>query len=180
MTAPFPIRQDRSQISLSDRIDLNTLVKDIQGYAVFSALSDYLVAQRAKRQTEGEYVLPVEILDLEESVIQELLQVVEKYLSERLAAWEMNRLRIISLSRIVEGMVREGSGIESAHFWNLDPAFSGERETLRRFSVRMRSLFEDDASSLKDHVLTFDRADLRHFFSHIQSDITAYRERVIP
>lgn len=179
VTAPFPVRQDRQALDPGKPLDHRNLILDIRGFAVFSALSDVLLERRTARQARGGIKQGLELLDLSADELATAVRKTEKYLQERLVAWETSYLRVAALARALEQylVVDRADGRDRRHFWIGDPAFAAALEQLSRFVHRLQREFEPPTDAVARVVLDFDRAELARFFTQLRSDVERFRSR---
>jgi GT2 family glycosyltransferase len=179
VTAPFPVRQDRAAVDAARGLDHRTLILDVRGYAVFSALSDVLLERRAERQARGAIRHGLDLLDLTAEELTRAVRRTEKYLGERLVAWETSHLRIEALAWALESylFINRERDRQRWHFWLDDPSFTPELDCLSAFVRRLRREFEPPAETVTRGALDFDRADLTRFFTHLRADVERFRSR---
>ncbi len=181
VTAPFPVRQDRSALDARRPTDHRNLVLDVCGYAVFSALSDLLLERRAAQQARGVTRRGADVLDLSGDELATALRRTEKYMNERLVAWETSHRRVAALSRALESylFIHRDKSRQRWHFWLDDPSFAPEVGRLSAFVRRLRREFEGRPDEVSGAVLDFDRADLARFFTHLRDDLERFRASTI-
>lgn len=177
VTAPFPVRQDRTAADASREFDRQTLVLDVRGYAVFSALADVLLERRAERQARGAIRHGLDLLDLSADELARAVRQTEKYLSERLVAWETNHVRVRALAQALESylFIHRERDRQRWHFWLDDPTFAPEVNRLSSFVRRLRREFEAPAEDVTRAALDFDRADLTRFFNNLRGEVERFR-----
>ena len=83
LSVPVPVRQDRGYMSPPEKLDIEKIIDDIRGYAIFSAMEE---AGRNRK---------------------EILRLCEKYEMERLAALRWSFYRVIGLAQKIVKWCRE-------------------------------------------------------------------------
>jgi SAM-dependent methyltransferase len=138
---PLAVRQDRRD-QPAGQLDLEKLVKDIQGYALYSALEDVLLEQHEGARWDTDEPLP----GLDGVDAAHLERRMQKYLRERLAAFSLSFHRAAGLVRLLGGFI--GEPPSRAPWWLSDPGCAGSVAELRRLLDRLRS--EYDLRRLRD------------------------------
>lgn len=138
---PLSVRQDRRD-QPAVQLDLEKLARDIQGYALYSALEDALLEQHEGARWHADETLP----GLDGVDAARLRRRMQKYLRERLAAFSLSFHRVVGLLRLLGRYVGEPAG--SAPWWLSDPACADSVAELRRLLHRLRG--EYDLTRLRD------------------------------
>lgn len=122
-TLPIAAYQDRSRIRPGS-LDIERIVDDVRGYAMYSALDDTGEVLAA----DGSHVR------VTEDAIRLFAARTAKYLDERLAAFSLSFHRIRGLARIVADLVDGG-------FWWREPKYRVSVNKLRAFSERLAAYY---------------------------------------
>ena len=108
VSATLPVRHDRSN-EAPVGLDLNRLVPDIRGYALYSALEDVLVGRRERRLRNGIGADQPDDLKFREADIDLGVARFRKYLTERTAALLLSCWRIQGLCDAIAGLARDAA-----------------------------------------------------------------------
>lgn len=177
VTAPFPVRQDRSLLKTINPPEDSILIHDIRGYAVFSALSDIMLERHATQQLSNPVDLDIDSLSYSASEISSMLNKTEKYIAERLVAWETNYLRIKALAYALDSYIRspKTSVRNMSYFWLIDPSFQPEVEHLSSFVKRLKDAYKPPENEVSRAVMAFDRFDLKQFYVQLGENIKRFK-----
>ena len=143
VSAPLPIRQDRGTVNTISP-DFETLIQDIQGYALYSSLHDVFLRKTQERQRDGKRPDSHRLLKLDDEDQVDALRRYAKYIRERSRSFELSFLRITG---VVCGL---------RHF--CDPKFAGAKQAwwlksrehesavtgLRRFVSTLEVTYRDE------------------------------------
>ena len=132
---PLAVRQDRRNQPAS-QLDLEKLARDIQGYAVYSALEDALLELHEGARWDAAQALP----GLDGIDAAHLERRVQKYLRERFAAFSLSFHRAVGLSHLLGRYV--GEPTTRAPWWLSDPTCAEAVAELRRFVHRLRTEYD--------------------------------------
>ncbi len=164
---PLAVQQDRRDQPAAE-LDLEKLARDIQGYALYSALEDMLLEQHEEARWDAGETLP-RLDGVDPARLEKRMQ---KYLRERLAAFSLSFHRAAGLSRLLRRYV--GDPRPGAPWWLTDPACAESAADLREFVNRLRG--EYDLKRLRE----FERevsgvgADVvRRFLDRLRADLDA-------
>ena len=170
MKLPIAVRQDRGDQS-ADELDLDKLARDIQGYALYSALEDVLKVQfKGARRDAGE--AQSWLKDVDPSHLEERMQ---KYLSERLAAFSLSFHRIVGLIDLFDRYV--GDPNPGAPWWLSDPACVKSVAEFRRFLTKLRGEYDlAQLGDFKRKVFNISEDIVRQFLDQLRTDLE-FRKR---
>jgi SAM-dependent methyltransferase len=167
---PLAIRQDRQDEPVG-RLDMEKLARDIQGYALYSALEDVLLeGQEGARWVAGEAASGLDGVDP-----KRLEERMKKYLRERLAAFSLSFHRAAGLSQLLGKYVGEGAC--SAPWWLTEADCAPGVEELRDFVARLR--VEYDLARLREfqrNVSAVGENVARQFLEQLRHDLRARAE----
>ena len=164
---PLAVRQDRRD-QPAVRLDLEKLARDIQGYALYSALEDVLLEQHEGARWDAGEALP----GLDGVDPAHLERRMQKYLRERLAAFSLSFHRAAGLSRLLGRFV--GDPASGSAWWLSDPACADSVVELRQFMDRMRT--EYDLTRLRDferEVSAVGAEVVPRFLDQLRADVEA-------
>ena len=102
--ATLPVRHDRSS-EAPIGLDLNRLLPDIRGYALYSAIEDVLVRRRERRLRDGIGAEQPDDLKFREADLDFAIVRFRKYLTERTAALLLSCWRIQGLCKAIARLV---------------------------------------------------------------------------
>jgi SAM-dependent methyltransferase len=167
---PLAVRQDRRNQPVA-QLDLEKLARDIQGYAVYSALEDMLLELHEGARWDAAQALPgldgVDPAHLEKRV--------QKYLRERLAAFSLSFHRAAGLSHLLGRYV--GEPTSRAPWWLSAPTCAEAVADLQRFVHRLRT--EYDLTRLPEferRVSAVGPVVVRRFLDQLRADLAARRQ----
>lgn len=121
---PLPVRQHRGNVEVQ-KLDLDKLVRDIHGYALYSALDDVLLQRCEARGTKGDGHLP-DNLDFTDDDIAMAIRRVHKYVAERYFAFQLSFHRAAGLAR----SFRRYLDVSGSWWWSDDERYAETRQTL--------------------------------------------------
>ena len=145
-------------------LDVERIVDDIRGYALFRALQDTPGAFRATDD------LGLEAVD---GMLDRFADRVHKFLDERVAAFRLSFHRIRGLARVLGGLVRED------RYWWREDEHRSALNRLRAFSDRLQDVYtietlhriDREAEALNDH-------HIREFLNQLPVEIEDHRNRL--
>ena len=177
VSAPFPIHQDRTAVKPKPDLDVKNLTNDIRGYAVTSALRKTLISARAinQRKTGDEELI---LLDYSGDRLNEAKAATEKFLKERLKAFELSYWRIIGLVEALEPYCEppENAAGKNLKFWHLRPEYKQEAETLTRFWRDIRRVYsERKLNKFLEQAKRLDSREVHAFFRDLRCRMALHR-----
>ena len=159
-TLPIATYQDRSRVRLGP-LDIERIVDDVRGYAMYSALDDTGEVLAA----DGSHVR------VTEDAIKLFTVRTAKYLDERLAAFSLSLHRIRGLARIVADLVDGG-------FWWRKPRYRNSVDKLRAFSEHLATCYGTDAlARIERESRSLDEAGVADFLHGLPADIERHQSR---
>jgi SAM-dependent methyltransferase len=132
---PLAVRQDRRD-QPAGRLDLDKLARDIQGYALYSALEDVLLEQHEGARWDADETR----LGLDGVDAGHLEQRMQKYLRERFAAFSLSFHRAAGLVGLLGRYV--GVPASGAWWWLSDPACTDSVAELRQLLNTLRREYD--------------------------------------
>ena len=186
-TVPIALYHDRSRIPPGE-LDIERIVDDVRGYATFSALQDVLDEARGQPESKGRHRKPqvaVEDtpgvfttpdglgIELTERMIERFVDLVHKYLEERLAALRLSFHRILGLKRVLRRLV------DDEEVWWKEERYRDAGTRLRTFCDRLDRSYtmkvlnhiEHDARALHD-------PQICEFLDQLPKEVEAHRSRL--
>ena len=162
VSATLPVRHDRSS-EAPVGLDLNRLVPDIRGYALYSALEDVLVRRRERRLRDGIGAEHPDDLKFREADLDLGVARFRKYLTERTAALLLSCWRIQGLC---EATVRHANTTETP------AAATG----LLAFLAQARAAFDTTAvQKAVNQVLAVPPEEVRSFFRSLPAMVENHK-----
>ena len=169
--APFPIRQDRSDIYGKDDLGVDVLVFDIVGYAFSSALRSTLIDARTHNLRMNNVEKNLLLLDFSNSRLQEAVRYTRKYLIERIKAFELSYLRIQGLLEALQIYCLPGSSKQTA-FWFEHMDYRNHAEQLTFFVEQMRTVYSTEKlQELTQKMYKLDDSDIITFFRDLRCHV---------
>ncbi len=132
---PVAVRQDRSD-EQPGSLDLEKLAKDIQGYAIYSALEDLLLDHHECAQQNPRHCPPA----LDTIRADALLDRMRKYFRERLAAFSLSYHRAAGIAQVLECFT--GDPPAAGLWWAEDPEYADSADALKSFAAHLRDEFD--------------------------------------
>ena len=164
VTVPIALYHDRAYVT-AGKLDVERIVDDIHGYAMFSALKDI---PDVFTTTDDQRIT------LAEGKIDHFTSCVNKYLEERLAAFRLSFHRISGLIRVMSQFVDDGAA------WWQDEEYRVSREQLRRFCDLLTHSYEDEIiDHIKLKVGVRNAHQIQEFLKQLPIEIEHHRKRVL-
>ena len=166
----LPVRQCRAAVEVQ-KLDLDKLVRDIHGYAIYSALEDLLLRRSEKRRAAGNGHEP-DNLNLRPDELHFAYLRFRKYLQERLFAFQLSFHRAAGLARSLGRYLDPAGG----WWWATDARFEGIRgrlaDTIRilqtEYDLRRLPKFRDRVSDVEEH-------EIHEWLNALRAEIKARR-----
>lgn len=178
VSATLPIRHDRSS-EPPVGLDLDRLVGDIRGYALYSALEDVLVRRRERRLRDGIGAETPDDLQFRDGNLDLAVARFRKYLIERTAAllWSCWRIRGVcrALLDLAAGGTFKGS------FFHRDPQWKDQLAALSKFLERTREQFDiQRVEQVVAGVIDIPPEQVRKFLRGLRSAVNSHRKATAP
>ena len=163
VSMPFPLYHERSHVPL-DKLDIERVVDDVRGYAMFSALDE---TPGAFETADGPGIAPARGTAADFSIR------VRKYLEERLAAFRLSFYRVRGLTRILRRLVNDK-----------DPRWGGEwrapaRTRLLKFCDRLdRSYTMEVLDRIERGSRELENREIHGFLAQLPEEIREHRKRL--
>ena len=186
-TVPIALYHDRSRVPPGE-LDVERIVDDVRGYAMFSALQDLLDDVRgqperrgrhrrlqvALEDTPGVFATPDGLgIKLAESVIEHFTALVHKYLEERLAAFRLSFYRILGLKRVLRRLV------DDEEVWWREERYRDAGTRLRTFCDRLdRSYTMEVLNRIEREAKALHDPRIREFLDQLPKEVEAHRNRL--
>ena len=163
MAVPVALYHDRSRVA-TGTLDVEWIVDDIRGYAIFSAFQDL---PRAFRGTDDGGIV------LTARGIEDIPGRVHKYVEERLAAFRLSFHRIRGLIRVLRGLM------EDPESWWTGDAYRAPVERLRDFGERLAECYRLEFLGRIEHeARALDAGHVREFLEQLPVEIAGHRKRL--
>lgn len=147
VTAPVGVFHDRSRV-VPSVLDVDRVIDDIRGFAVYSALEDCLTTDNDRLLAER----------------------VSKYVEERLAAFRLSFHRCRGAARAVRALLNDG--------WMTEGRFDGARQRLISFLERLDHCYTPDALvEIEEGARLLRPVTLSTFRSDLSLAMSEHRER---
>ena len=160
---PIALYHDRSRVA-AGTLDIERVVDDVRGYAMFSALQD---TPHAFTNTDD---LGIE---LTEGAIEGIAGRVDKYLEERLAAFRLSFHRIRGLLRVLHGLMSD------TELWWTGDAWRTPVGQLRAFADRLAECYGLEAlERIEREARALDTRHIREFLEQLPVEIEDHRGRL--
>lgn len=163
-TVQIALYHDRSRVP-AGTLDVDRVVDDIRGYAMFSALQDD--APRTFAATSDDCI------ELSAGAAERLDGRVYKYLDERLAAFRLSFHRIRGLLRVLRRLA------DSTQTWWSDDAYGASVAQLRAFSDHLANCYAmETLERIEREAMALDTRRIRKFLEQLPAQIEAHRRRL--
>ena len=162
---PIALYHDRSRVA-AGTLDVERVVDDVRGYAMFSALQD---TPRAFTDTGTDD----QGIELAEGEIEGIAGRVDKYLEERLAAFRLSFHRIRGLMRVLRGLMDD-----TGRWWAGD-AWRTPVGRLRAFADRLADCYGlETLEHIEREARALDARHIREFLDQLPVEIEGHRGRL--
>ena len=176
---------DRSRVS-PRKLEVESIVDDIRGYAMFSALHDVLDDARRQPEKKGRrrglqialedtsnvFTIPDD-LGLAEGMIERFALLVREYLEERLAAFHLSFYRILGLKRVLRRLAGDDK------VWWREERYRDAKTRLRTFCDRLdRSYTMEVLNRIEREAKALRDPQIRAFLDQLPKEIEAHRNRL--
>ena len=160
---PIALYHDRSRVA-AGTLDVERIVDDVRGYAMFSALYD---TPRAFTDTDDQGI------ELAAAAIEGIAGRVDKYLEERLAAFRLSFHRIRGLTRVLRGLM------DDTELWWTANAWRTPVGQLRAFADRLDDCYGlETLDRIEREARALDARHIREFLEQLPVEIEVHRGRL--
>ena len=160
---PIALYHDRSRVAAGS-LDVERVVDDVRGYAMFSALQD---TPRAFTGTDDQGI------ELAEGAIEGIAGRVDKYLEERLAAFRLSFHRIRGLMRVLHSLM------DDTELWWTGNAWRTPVGRLRAFADRLADCYGlETLKRIEREARALDARHIREFLEQLPVEIEDHRGRL--
>ena len=174
--APLPVRQNREADGANANQLSDTLVSDIRGHALFSSLHDTLQRKAQDRESEGLIVPNAEIMQFDETEIEDAVTRYRKYLEERTHTFEFNFVRIRGLFSALRRFYERRGSLNKQPWWLYPSGDSEIANELRMFVERVESIHtQETLVRIKRSILQGETDPVRDFLLKLADKVTHYR-----
>ena len=162
-TVPIALYHDRSRV-VAGTLDVERIVDDVQGYAMFSAMQD---APPAFTRPDGGAI------ELTDGGVKDIAARVHKYLEERLAAFRLSFHRIRGLTEVLRDLIDDGAA------WWADDAARAPVGRLRVFAGRLTECYRlETLERIERDARALDTGHIRAFLERLPVEIEDHRRRL--
>ncbi len=174
--APVPIRQDRSRVA-GGELDFNTLAQDIHGYAVCSALHDLFLQRSQRRRSAGKDGYGPELLEFNQPDLDQAERLFQKYLTERVNAFELSYRRIMGLLRALTKFTEPDARPRgSVVWWLADANSAGAAQSLHAFISKLKDTYTGEGlDEFRRLVQNYNLRQVREFYAGLGAAVGKYR-----
>ncbi|MCZ6692184.1 MAG: glycosyltransferase [Planctomycetota bacterium] len=170
---PLPVRQDRSMLPVSG-LDLEKLLDDFRGYALYSSLLDLLERRREVRQRSGNGNKKDDLIFKPDDITLGVGRV-RKYLQERLDAFTQSFYRVEGLTFAIR-VVLDPARTPGA-WWHKDEAAKPAIDRLRKFISRIESQYRPEViQQFRQRVLKPRESEVRRLFESLRGLVEAHAD----
>ena len=160
---PIALYHDRSRVA-AGTLDVERIVDDVRGYAMFSALQD---TPRAFTSTDNQGI------ELAAGATEDIAGRVDKYLEERLAAFRLSFHRIRGLMRVLRGLT------DDPELWWTGDAWQTPVGQLRAIAGRLADNYEmATLERIEREARALDIRHIREFLEQLPVEIEDHRRRL--
>ncbi len=160
---PIALYHDRSRVA-AGTLDVDRVVDDVRGYAMFSALQDTSCAFTGT-DDQG--------IELAEGAIEGIAGRVDKYLAERLAAFRLSFHRIRGLMRVLRALM------DDTERWWTGGAWRTPVGQLRAFADRLADCYGlQTLERIEREARALDARHIREFLEQLPMEIEDHRGRL--
>ena len=174
--APLPVRQQREADRVYAEQLIDTLFSDIRGHALFSSLRDLLLRKSLDWESQGLIVRNAELLEFNDTEIEETVTRYRYYLAERTHTFELNFVRVRGLLSALRRLYNRSCHTYTQPWW-LDQAEDSEiAHNLTLFVRMVESIYtQDNLDHIKQRVLQGESESVRTFLQKLPDIIARYR-----
>ena len=163
VTLPIALHHDRSHVAPGE-LDVERIVDDVRGYALFSALKD---VQGIFTVSDDQH------LDLAPAEVEQFTRRVSKYVEERLAAFRLSFHRIRGLKCVLRRLVEDGR-----KWWRAEQ-YDQAKTRLRVFCNRLDRCYRlDILNRIERGARALQPRQISEFLAQLPSEISAHRNRL--
>lgn len=175
--AALSVRHDRADEEAVG-LDLERLIPDMRGYALYSALDDVLRRRREYRLRDGIGADTPDDLRFSESDLDLAVDRFEKYVKERTAALLLNCWRVQGLCGSLLASGRNGLFFDA--FFECDSRFGPSQESLKRFLTNTQRCFSlSRVSDVSKSVLAVSTDEVRSFMLRLGGMVARHRQGAV-
>lgn len=164
VTLPLGLFHDRSHVAAAE-LNVDDIVDDIRGYAMFSALEDIPGVFKITSDDRG--------IRMSEEMVVCFAQRVHKYLEERRAAFRLSFYRIRGLIRVLRRLM------DDPEKWWQGHEYQTAVRQLRKFSDRLADFYKLETLHRIEHgTEELDVRRIAEFLEHLPIEIESHRRRL--
>ena len=173
--APLPVRQIRRPTVISES-DFETLAQDIRGYAAYSAMFDVLQAKAAEQRGRGEPAHGRQLLEFDDDEIGQAARLYDKYVNERMRAFELSYLRVIGIKSALRCFYERDPVAVDVPWWLESTKHDASVADLRSFAQVIESTYtEENLRLFKQRFTRGDSSDFEQYLRILPETVATYR-----
>ncbi len=176
---PVPVRQERRGAQ-SPTLDFEELAQDTQGYALYSCLHDVFLRKAQQRQLERDVPYGNDLLEFGPDDIKFALDRFDKYLRERMNAFELSYHRIVGLLKSFHRYFDTAhDGSHTRIWWVRGAEYRDAVDALVDFVLTMERIYGGfDLNDFRRRVLDVDSDQIASYLPGLRAIIDAYRSQL--
>ena len=176
--ATLPVRQARDARPDPEMLKRNFTImrQDLLGYAFYSSLRDLLLQKAGQREESNKASSRRNLLTFSHDEIEELIDTYQKYLQERLAAFELNFIRIMGLASGLRQLCQVPPGGGKGPWWLESTEDEEATAELCGFVDTLASTYTDERlNEFKRLTSEAGAEEVRAFLRRLPETIDRYR-----
>jgi glycosyltransferase involved in cell wall biosynthesis/SAM-dependent methyltransferase len=171
----IPVRQMRKG-ARGIQFDFQTMELDLWGFAFYSSLRDLLEQKAERLERAGSPSRGRHLLTFSGEEIGQAVDLFRNHLARRLAAYELNFIRIMGLVSALKPLCQPAGDEEGAPWWIRRADFREDASTLRRFLAALESTFTASRlQEFKDRVSRVDAGAIEDFLGRLSHFVERHR-----
>lgn len=169
--APLPVRQVR-ETAACPRMNLDRILQDIRGHALYSALQD-VFADRAQQREEP---YGRDLLHFDERQTRHTVDSYKRYARERIHAFELNFVRIMGVLSALRPLCRNGATRQTIPWWLELPKYADSAAKLQRFVESLVSVYTDAwLGEFRRQAADIDTDTIRQYIGELPGAVDRHR-----
>ena len=172
---PLPVRQVRKAAAYSHP-DFDSLLQDIWGHALYSALQDVFASKAQLHRQEGKKLHGMDFLDFNEHETRDMVDAYRKYVRERAHAFELNFIRIMGLLSTLRPFCQPNPIFEPVPWWLESPEYAASAAELRKFVEFLDFIYTDkQLDGFRQQITNIDVGIIEHFLRNLSEIVNRHR-----
>ena len=171
----IPVRQTRRGAP-GIQFDFQTMELDLLGFAFYSSLRELLAHKAEQHESEGSPSRGRHLLAFSGEEMGQAVNLFRNHLARRLAAYELNFIRIVGLVSALKPLCQPAGDEERDPWWIRRADLREDASTLRRFVAALGSTFTDARlQEFKDRVGRADAGEIEDFLGRLALTVERHR-----